>query len=176
MTAPFNKVFFIAATLVALASIMQTQDVLADAYPRRIVCPFSLLDPARDVTSWLLAGVFIVTARNAKENPANKKYRPWDILICIILTATPVTRWSFPEAHLWVQGISITLAGGWMAYRLLRSNTALKPLVSMAWVLCMTAFLGAVFFYHPYKLAYPQDNNGGVFNPCANRVQEGMQR
>ena len=110
--------------------------------------------------------------RKNEKTAASKKRGPWNILICIILIVTPFTSWLFPEAHMWVQGLSIALAGGWMAYRLLRSNTALKASASFASALCLTAFLGWLFLYLPFNRAYPQGYNDGPFNACGRQLQE----
>jgi hypothetical protein len=171
-----SRLHLSAAILFGVTCVMLTQAALAEVYiDSRTVCPFSLLNPGRTVTSLCLAWLFFAATQGAKnEKPAEaKKYRPLDILIGVILSVTPFTSWFFPEAYMWVQGASIALAGGWMGYRLLRGNTALKAAASSASALCLTAFLGWLFLYQPYNRAYPQGYNDGAFNACGRQLQEG---
>lgn len=164
-TAIHEKLLIAAILFCTACSLIPDAAFASQALPR---CHYynSGANHIRTFASWIFAILFLVpvvdhirTARKEK-TPTKKQKIFFGTFACLVLAALPFLASQMPIVDNWMPGIVVCVAGGWLAYKLMRS-IPFPIVISTALALCFTAVLGWPFVYYSYTSSHPADCSMG---------------
>ncbi|MEZ0262372.1 MAG: hypothetical protein ACAH80_15310 [Alphaproteobacteria bacterium] len=124
-----------------------------------------------NILSWIFSALFLVTAADnfflakRKRVQLNVKKILVDVLACITLAGLPFLSQAVLGDYRWTSGLAVSTAGGWLAYRLLRSEP-FKVVTSAGLAIGFAAVLSWPTVFYTYNALHPPGCVNGRLQPA----------